>query len=171
MGGESSSGLSRAPGDETRRGTREDAGSSAVIFNGAPPRVRRRPLREFARQLQAEVAGGRAFECLIAGDLELARLNARWRNRRRPADVLSFPAARADSGYLGEIAISWERAGEQAPRYGHTREQEIRILMLHGLLHLLGYDHERDGGRMARAERRWRSRLGLGPGLIERTSL
>jgi len=68
----------------------------------------------------------------------------------------------------GDIAISLPRARAQAKRLGHSAEQEIRILMLHGLLHLLGQDHESDGGRMARAEKDWRARLGLPAGLIER---
>jgi probable rRNA maturation factor len=82
--------------------------------------------------------------------------------------VLSFPAPPSPD-YLGEIAISWERAAEQAARYGHSAEQEIAILMLHGVLHLAGYDHETDRGRMARAESAWRRRLGLPDGLIERS--
>jgi probable rRNA maturation factor len=139
-----------------------------VLFAGVPARVRRTPLRGFARRLQSEVAGGAAFECLIADDRETGRLNAFWRNRRYPADVLSFPAG-AGRGYLGEMAISWERAAEQAARFGHSREQEIEILMLHGLLHLMGHDHESDRGRMARVERNWRRKLGLPLGLIERT--
>jgi len=69
---------------------------------------------------------------------------------------------------VGDIAISIQRARAQARDFGHTTAQEIQILMLHGLLHLLGMDHESDGGRMARAEKRWRARLGLPDGLIER---
>jgi len=69
---------------------------------------------------------------------------------------------------MGDIAVSAGRARAQAREYGHTIEQEIQILMLHGLLHLLGMDHETDGGRMARAEKRWRGALGLPNGLIER---
>ena len=68
----------------------------------------------------------------------------------------------------GDIAISYEAAKRQASEYGHSVEQEIKILMLHGLLHLLGLDHETDGGRMLSAERKWRIHLGLPAGLIER---
>ena len=71
---------------------------------------------------------------------------------------------------LGDIAISLQRARAQAARYGHAIEKEIRILMLHGVLHLIGHDHESDSGRMARAEKRWRRALGLPGGLIERVS-
>jgi probable rRNA maturation factor len=69
---------------------------------------------------------------------------------------------------LGDIAISLARARRQAREFGHTTQQEIRVLMLHGVLHLLGLDHESDHGNMARAEKRWRARLGLPNGLIER---
>ena len=69
---------------------------------------------------------------------------------------------------LGDIAISLPRARAQAREFRHSTEREIQILMLHGLLHLLGLDHETDRGRMARVEKRWRARLGLPNGLIER---
>jgi probable rRNA maturation factor len=69
---------------------------------------------------------------------------------------------------LGDLAISLARARAQARQFGHPIEQEVEILMLHGLLHLLGFDHETDRGQMARAEKRWRTRLGLATGLIER---
>jgi probable rRNA maturation factor len=70
--------------------------------------------------------------------------------------------------HLGDLAISVARARAQAKHFGHSTEQEVRILMLHGLLHLLGLDHEKDSGRMGRAERRWRRELRLPGGLIER---
>ena len=74
----------------------------------------------------------------------------------------------APGPHLGDIAISFLRARAQARAFGHNTGQEVRILMLHGLLHLLGMDHATDSGRMARAEKRWRARLGLPTGLIER---
>jgi probable rRNA maturation factor len=80
---------------------------------------------------------------------------------------LSFPAD-GDAG-LGDMAISAARAAAQAREYGHSRLDEIRILMLHGLLHLKGMDHQTDGGAMARAESRWRRKLGLPAGLIARS--
>jgi probable rRNA maturation factor len=114
------------------------------------------------------VAKGRAFECLLTGDQEICRLNRAFRRKQGPTDVLSFPSAASQRGYLGEIAISWERAEEQALAYGHSTAQEIQILMLHGLLHLLGYDHETDRGRMVRAEIAWRRKFDLPNGLLER---
>ena len=133
-----------------------------------PPRVLpRRELGEFARGLQRQVAGGRPFCCLITGDEELRRLNLQFRKKDCATDVLSFPAERGAHS-LGEIAISLDRAREQAAEFGHDAGTEVRILMLHGVLHLLGMDHERDNGAMARAEKRWRTRFGLPSVLTER---
>jgi len=139
---------------------------SSVTFRRVPSGVRPLALQRFARRLQREVSNGRVFDCLIAGDALLRRLNHRFRGQDYTTDVLSFPSAAGPR--LGDLAISAARARVQARRFGHTTEQEIRILMLHGLLHLLGMDHESDRGRMARAEKRWRARLRLPCGLIER---
>lgn len=152
--------------------------ASTVQFHRLRRRLNRARLRALAGRLAREVARGRAFTCLLAGDAELRRLNREFLGRDYPTDVLSFPLrAEARSSrlkpaplplHLGDIAISVGRAAAQARRYGHSLEEEIGILMLHGLLHLAGYDHERDGGRMARAEARWRKALGLLAGLSER---
>ena len=136
-------------------------------------------MRLLAEMLEGEVAGGRRFSCLLTDDRELRRLNREFLGNDYPADVLSFPVAEPAEfpretavsepvEFLGEMAISVARAGEQAREHGHSLEEEIGILMLHGLLHLLGMDHEQDGGRMRRAETRWRRKLGLPTGLIER---
>jgi probable rRNA maturation factor len=98
------------------------------------------------------------------------------RKRLGPGEKSGTRASRADQGVrptpgnarLGDIAVSMARARAQARAFGYTTESEIQILILHGLLHLVGMDHETDGGRMARAEARWRARLGLPGGLIER---
>lgn len=124
-------------------------------------------LRAFARLLRDDVAGGRAFTCLLTRDAELQRLNRDFLGHDYPTDVLSFPSGARD-GMMGELAISVDRAAEQAAGHGHTLDQEIRILMLHGVLHLTGMDHEGDRGRMRRAETRWRKTFGLPAGLIER---
>ncbi len=139
--------------------------SSLVLFRRTRLNVSRASLERFARLLRDRVAGGRDFECLITSDRELERLNRQFRGRPYPTDVLSFPAG---DGFLGSLAISAPRAAAQAAEYGHKLEQELHILMLHGLLHLLGMDHETDRGRMARAEAGWRRRLALPHGLIER---
>jgi probable rRNA maturation factor len=124
-------------------------------------------LRAFADRLRDEVAHGRSFTCLISRDAELQRLNREFLKKDYPTDVLSFPSGARD-GFLGEMAISADRAAEQAANNGHSTSDEIRILMLHGVLHLLGFDHQGDRGRMRRTETIWRKTLGLPAGLIER---
>jgi probable rRNA maturation factor len=129
-----------------------------------PRRVRRiTELRAFFTAMVKRVARGREIACLITDDRELRILNRRFRGANYSTDVLSFP-----SGAGGEIAISLDRAAAQAAEHGHTVDQELRILMLHGALHLAGFDHETDAGQMAAAEARWRKRLSLPCGLIER---
>jgi probable rRNA maturation factor len=140
---------------------------STVTFRRTPPDFRRRAVQLFARRLQKEVAKGQPFDCLITGDADLRRLNREFRGLDYATDVLSFPAA-PPAVHLGDLAISLARARAQAREFGHDIEHEVEILMLHGVLHLLGFDHETDGGQMARAEKRWRTRLGLATGLIER---
>ncbi len=98
--------------------------------------------------------------CLVS-EAQMARWNRAYRGKRGPTDVLSFPAD--DDGYLGDVAISPVVARRNARRLGRTLAEELRILILHGALHLLGYDHETDHGEMDRIERRLRRRLGLTP--------
>ena len=138
---------------------------SSVTFRRVPATLRRRAIERFARRLQKEVAGGSPFDTLITGDAELRRLNRAFRKKDYTTDVLSFPATGPG---LGDVAISLGRARAQAREFGHSIEQEVSVLMLHGVLHLLGHDHEVDRGRMARLEKRWRAKLGLPTGLIER---
>ncbi|MGD0132211.1 MAG: rRNA maturation RNase YbeY [Bryobacteraceae bacterium] len=146
------------------------AEQTTLLFHSATPGFSRRPARAFAKRLASEVTGGRPFTCLITGDLEMQRLNRDFRKQDHATDVLSFPS-RQTLGFLGDIAISFEHAQRQAAEYGHGIGQEIEILMLHGVLHLLGMDHENDGGRMARAEKKWRAAFGLPNGLIGRSRL
>lgn len=152
---------------------------STVIFDSSSRaalgrRVTQNGLREFAAVVQKRVARGRAFSCLITGDADLRRLNRQFRRKDYPTDVLSFPAdstveVPSDERLIGELAISADRALEQAREWGHALGDELKILMLHGVLHLLSMDHETDSGEMARAETRWRKALQLPTGLIERT--
>ncbi|HLY15687.1 MAG TPA: rRNA maturation RNase YbeY [Bryobacteraceae bacterium] len=139
------------------------------MFRRAPAELNRRNLERFARTLRDEVSGGGDFTCLVTDDRELRRLNRDFLGKDYPTDVLSFPEHHAGK-HLGEIAISANRAYAQAGAHRHSPETEICILMLHGLLHLLGMDHQTDGGKMARAEADWRRRLSLPTGLIERVS-
>jgi probable rRNA maturation factor len=132
-------------------------------------------LESFARNLRRTVARGREFHCLLTGDQELQSLNREFRQKDYPTDVLSFPAERQrgrtkkdEPDRIGDIAISLARARAQAREWRHPLEDEIRILMLHGVLHLTGMDHETDSGQMRRAETRWRKKFSLPTALTER---
>ena len=114
-----------------------------------------------------------AVSVALVPDRVMRRLNRDFAGTDRATDVLSFPAAAAPgapraSGLLGDVVIATGVAGRQARDAGHSYATEVRVLALHGLLHLLGYDHHGDGGRMARVETRLRRRGGLPPGVIER---
>jgi probable rRNA maturation factor len=102
----------------------------------------------------------------IVSDARVRALNRKFRKKDKATDVLSFPAE--EPGSLGDVLISSGVAARQARVAGHSLATELRVLALHGLLHLLGYDHERDDGQMARLERRLRRVGGLREGLIER---
>jgi len=142
---------------------------SLLIFERAPRAVRRRELSAFAKAVCEQVAGGRYFCCLLTTDEALRSLNRQFRKVDEPTDVLSFPVARSEP-QLGDIAISVDRAREQAAAQGHDLMIELRVLLLHGVLHLLGHDHHTDRGRMRRLETRWRRHFGLPAGLIERAA-
>ena len=102
----------------------------------------------------------------IVSDRRMRALNRQFRGKDAVTDVLSFPSE--SRGFLGDIVIAAGVAARQAKAAGHALATEMRVLALHGLLHLLGYDHESDDGRMARAELRLRRKAGLREGLIER---
>ena len=109
---------------------------------------------------------------LLTTDSAIRSLNRRFRGKNKATDVLSFPADRSAEGSVniaGDLAVSVPTARRQAEQQGHSLAAEIKVLILHGLLHLAGYDHETDAGRMARRERVLRGRLGLREGLIERS--
>jgi len=138
-----------------------------ILFEKAPGTLRRRELTAFAELISERVADGRRFCCLLTGDETLQRLNREFRGKDAPTDVLSFPSP-SPGGGLGDIAISVDRAREQAGSYGHALMAELQVLLLHGVLHLLGHDHETDRGKMRRLETKWRKEFGLPTGLIER---
>jgi probable rRNA maturation factor len=107
---------------------------------------------------------------LLTSNRELQSLNQRFRGKDLPTDVISFPAAATlPERFAGDIAISAELAASNSKKLGHSAVDEVKILVLHGLLHLAGYDHEHDEGRMARKEQRLRRLLGLPVALIERS--
>ena len=139
-------------------------------------RLARRPLESFLRRAQEEVGfqGAGVTVCLVS-DAEIARLNETFRKKKGPTDVLSFPAVTRRrparlrrnskpvkaSVDLGDIAISPATAQRYARKNGRKLSSELQVLILHGVLHLLGYDHETDRGEMDRVERKLRKRLGL----------
>ena len=139
-------------------------------------RLARRPLESFLRRAQEAVGfqGAGVTVCLVS-DAEIARLNETFRKKKGPTDVLSFPVVvrRRPLGLrrnsktargtldLGDIAISPETARRYAKKNGRKLSSELQVLILHGMLHLLGYDHETDRGEMDRVERKLRRRLGL----------
>lgn len=124
-------------------------------------------LKAFARKLSQDVAAGRNFACRVTSDRELRQLNRSFLGHDYATDVLSFPSG--DSHSIGDIAISIERAESQAGEFGHSLQDELCVLMLHGVLHLIGLDHERDRGEMARVERKWREQYQLPASLIARS--
>ncbi len=137
----------------------------AVLDRQRGRKVRAAPLARFLRELAEAVPAGKADRlgvCLVS-DRGMRQLNLRHRGRDATTDVLAFPAgARVDpegGRHLGDIAISVPAAARQAKDAGHSLSTEIRILLIHGYLHLLGHDHERDGGQMARLEHRLARRL------------
>lgn len=139
-------------------------------------RLARRPLESFLRRAQEAVGfqGAGVTVCLVS-DAEIARLNETFRKKKGPTDVLSFPAAVRRRPLrlgrdlkpvkavvdLGDIAISPATARRYAKKNGRKLSSELRVLILHGVLHLLGYDHETDRGEMDRVEAKLRKRLGL----------
>jgi probable rRNA maturation factor len=120
-------------------------------------------LQRFARHAQTLARVKGEVDILVSSNQRLRDLNRRFRHKDKPTDVLSFPRP---SG--GDIAISAQIALNNAQRYGHNLATELKILVLHGMLHLAGYDHESDNGHMARAESRLRSQLKLPASLIDR---
>jgi probable rRNA maturation factor len=109
---------------------------------------------------------------MITSSRELRSLNRQFRGKDKATDVLSFPALpRWADGQAGDVAISADIAAQNARALGHSPADEVKILALHGVLHLAGYDHEQDRGEMARKENKLRQLLGLPIGLIERNTV
>ena len=123
--------------------------------------------REFAaRALKVAPADGADVTVAFVSDRAMRELNRRWRGKRGTTDVLSFPAGqdefeKVEGVTLGDVVISVEQAARQALEHGMSFENEVEQLILHGVLHLCGYDHETDNGEMNRLEVRLRRRLGI----------
>jgi probable rRNA maturation factor len=135
-------------------------------------------LGRFLRAARAAVGLEGEVHVLLADDATLRRLNRTFLGKDKATDVLSFPAAVTTVFFgdpqapelAGDLAISLEMAARQAARFGHSLRDEVRVLLLHGLLHLAGFDHERDAGEMAARELELRQQLGLPASLIARSS-
>jgi len=128
-----------------------------------------RSLQSFVARAKRAVKLPGTVNIVISTDRELRTLNHRFRGKSKPTDVLSFPPVQGMAqDFAGDVAISAAMAARTARRLGHATADEVRILALHGMLHLAGYDHEHDAGEMEREEERLRRRLGLPTGLIER---
>jgi probable rRNA maturation factor len=128
-------------------------------------------LARFVNRARAAVGIDGEVHVLLADDKTLRRLNREFRGKDEATDVLSFPAAESGAGVAGDLAISLETAGRQAKQYGHSLRDEVRVLLLHGVLHVAGFDHETDRGEMATREAELRRELGLKAGLIGRSGV
>jgi probable rRNA maturation factor len=145
---------------------------SVTVTDGRGRAVRDGGLSRWLASVAPSAARGEVAIGLVT-DAHSRKLNSQYRRKNRPTDVLSFPAddERVRSSFLGDIVIATGTARRQARDARHSYQAELRLLSLHGLLHLLGYDHEKadDAGRMRRIETRLRRRGGLRAGLIERS--
>jgi probable rRNA maturation factor len=170
-------------------GRRRQAGLEVSVTDELGRRVAAPGLARWLQRVAPARSDGVVTIALVS-DARIRALNRTYRRKDRATDVLSFPSRerRPASGefavqdrapsrhrpapgakaFLGDIAIARGVASRQAREAGHSAAVELRVLALHGLLHLLGYDHERDAGRMRRVERRLRRKGGLREGLIER---
>ncbi len=140
----------------------------------APPAPNKPTLTRFLHRARAAIGLPGTVSVLLTTDAELKRLNRTFRNKNKPTDVLSFPAAPIPGlpqahQHAGDLAISLDTAARQAAEHGHHLADELRILLLHGLLHLAGLDHETDTGQMAARESALRTQLRLPSTLIART--
>ncbi len=139
--------------------------ASVLLNQQRRVRFQRAELEAFLADLEAKVVAKvvryNELVVLVVTDAVIRRYNRRFRGIDKSTDVLSF--------HPSDIMVSAETAQRQGRRFGHSVETELKILVLHGALHLLGYDHERDRGEMAKLERRWRRRLGLPQALTERS--
>ncbi|RRA47776.1 rRNA maturation RNase YbeY [Acidipila sp. EB88] len=140
-----------------------------VVPRGALPK---RALEQFVREVCAAIPLHGEVSILFATDAAVQELNRSFRRKNKPTDVLSFPATPIPGlpdTLAGDLAVSIDTARRQAEAFAHPLLVEVKILLLHGLLHLAGFDHEQDSGRMARRERLLRTRFELPLGLIQRT--
>jgi probable rRNA maturation factor len=139
-----------------------------IIFRKTVSGLSEAALERFVTRAQRLVGLHGEVNVLVTDNEDLQALNSRFRGKHAPTDVLSFPAIASAEGVAGDVAISADLAVSNARRLGHAAAEEVKILALHGILHLASYDHEQDQGEMAQREHQLRRQLGLPVGLIER---
>ena len=142
--------------------------SSTIIMKRKVPGLSERSLTEFVAKVSHAAGLRGSITVLLTNSREMRNLKERFRGKDYSTDVLSFPPPNFVEGFAGDIAISLDVAGQNARTLGYSVGDEVRILVLHGVLHLAGYDHEGDDGEMEGKESRLRRRLGLPSALIER---
>ncbi len=145
----------RSPGIEVAASVRSGPSPASVARWGAA-------LLLSAPATAAQRRAEPALSILLCGDARMRELNRAWRGKDRPTDVLSFPSG--ETAFLGDLVVDVPYAARQARRLGHSLEREVKVLLAHGILHLLGYDHETDDGTMFRTQGRLVVRaFGRGP--------
>ena len=146
-------------------------GENLVILQKRVAGLSEGALDRFVRRARRAAMLKGIVNVLVTSSAEVRSLNRQFRDQNKATDVLSFHLAASDlkkPGLAGDIAISADIAVQNATLLGHSAADEVKILALHGILHLAGFDHERDNGKMARKELKLRQKLGLPCGLIER---
>jgi probable rRNA maturation factor len=145
--------------------------SPTVILKENIPGLSVRGLATFVAKASRAASLPGVVTVLITSSRDMRNLNQRFRGKAAATDVLSFPPPTFVEGFAGDIAVSRDIAARNARSLGHSFADEVRILVLHGILHLAGYDHESDHGEMAAKEARLRRRLNLPSSLIQRGTL
>lgn len=149
-----------------------EPGKRLIILQKKVAGVSAQSLGRFVTRARKAVGLSGTVNVLVTGSSAMRSLNSRFRGKAKATDVLSFPSPSLTGhkrGFAGEIAISADMAAQNAVSLGHSVALEIKVLALHGILHLAGYDHERDNGKMARKEENLRQALRLPSALIERS--
>jgi len=142
--------------------------ATMIILHKVSPGLSETALARFLARAKDAAGLHGLVNVLVTSSQELRSLNRRFRGKDRPTDVLSFPPEFGGGDFAGDVAISLEIARQNARRLDHSVADELKILVLHGVLHLAGHDHESDYGEMARLETRLRKKLKLPVALIER---
>ena len=145
--------------------------SPTVVLSRQVPGLSERGLANFVRNACRAAGLQGTPTLLVTNSRRMRQLNAQFRGKHYATDVLSFPSPIFVEGFGGDIAVSIDIASRNARALGHSVVDEVKILVLHGVLHLAGYDHENDNGQMAEKELRLRRKLGLPAALIERAAV